>query len=61
MSWITLESLAVVFALIVAAAIVRAHVTRLVALPHEAVLVHRNGRDLGRLAPGTSSAARTRT
>src|SRR6185295_13997306 len=30
----------------------RARVTRLVVLPHEAVLVHKNGRDLGRLAPG---------
>ena len=32
--------------------LLRALVTRVVVHPHEAVLAHKNGRDLGRLAPG---------
>lgn len=43
--------LVVVFALVVVA-LLRGRTTRLVVAPHEAVLVQRNGRDLGRLAPG---------
>jgi regulator of protease activity HflC (stomatin/prohibitin superfamily) len=43
--------LAVLVAVLFAAA-VRTWITRVVVSPHEAVLVTRNGRDLGRLAPG---------
>jgi regulator of protease activity HflC (stomatin/prohibitin superfamily) len=39
-------------ALIAGALVVRARFTRIVVQPHEAVLVTRNGRDRGRLAPG---------
>ena len=39
-------------ALIVGALVVRARFTRIIVQPHEAVLVTRNGRDRGRLAPG---------
>src|SRR5262245_4150787 len=40
------------FALIVAFVVVRAKITRIDVQPHEAVLVTKNGRDLGRLRPG---------
>ena len=42
----------VLVALIAVAAIVRFRMKRIVVLPHEAVLVTKNGRDLGRFEPG---------
>lgn len=44
--------LALFLGAIVVATVARSWFTRVVVLPHEAVLVTRNGRDLGRLAPG---------
>lgn len=50
---LTFTSLAFLLVLaFVAVAFVRARITRIVVLPHEAVLVTRNGSDLGRLAAG---------
>lgn len=47
--------LVVLVAVAAVTAAVRSCLTRVVVLPHEAVLVVRNGRDLGRLEPGVHS------